>query len=351
MISRCRMSALLALALSLAVITPTAYAGKPSGGGGKPGGSDPPPTYPPARHAQSMGASGVGGVYMFGGESAAGQAMNDLWYFSVDSGQWTLITPTSRTQSLYGRKLASLTCGDGQCVLFGGLSTKVYNEAWYFSEPTGTSTTVSWSKVSCSNTAPCPSPRYAPLTAFDPTRHYRVSFGGYANSDSNNVSLADTWTLAAGRWTRKQPEHSPPARADGSATFVPGINKVVIFGGDSWPNVLYPKPLCDLWMWTGSDWEEVPSSGGPCLVGASMGWDGSRIVVTGGFTDSSYLYPNTDTWYFKFSDNGGSWTKASPTLCAPLSRARGAYEPATRKFVFFGGSAGRTTYDITLVCP
>ena len=100
MISRCRASAL--LALSLAVITPTAYAGKPSGGGGKPGGGGSPPTYPPARHWQSMGASEAGGVYMFGGDSAAGQQMNDLWYFSVDSGQWTLITPTSRTQSLYG---------------------------------------------------------------------------------------------------------------------------------------------------------------------------------------------------------------------------------------------------------
>lgn len=34
MISRCRMSALLALSLSIAVTTPTAYAGRPSGGGG-----------------------------------------------------------------------------------------------------------------------------------------------------------------------------------------------------------------------------------------------------------------------------------------------------------------------------
>jgi Galactose oxidase, central domain len=351
MIIQCRTSALTALALTL-VAVPGAEAGNPGGGVAPPS-----PTYPAARHLQSMGGNQAGlatsgRVYMFGGDSVSGTAMNDLWYFSVPSGQWTMLRPASRTQSLYGRKLASLTCGNGQCVLFGGVSTKVYNEAWYFTEPTGTGTTVTWSKVSCSKAAPCPSPRFAPLTAYDSTRHYHVSFGGSANSDSNNASLADTWTLAGSRWTRRQPQHSPPARTDGSATFVSGIiNKVVIFGGDSWPNAPYPQPLCDLWAWDGSDWQAISATGtGPCLTGAAMGWDGARLVVTGGFKDW-YSTANTDTWNFTFSSsNAGEWIKAS-TACALLSGARGAYDPANGKFVFFGGHAGGTTYDSTLVCP
>ena len=43
-----------------------------------------------------------------GGDGASGTAMKDLWYYSVATGQWTLLTPASRTQSLYGRKLAAL---------------------------------------------------------------------------------------------------------------------------------------------------------------------------------------------------------------------------------------------------
>jgi hypothetical protein len=346
MIIQCRTSALAALALTL-VAVPQAEAGKPGGGI-----APPPPTYPPARFYQSMAVNEAGGrVYMFGGNGASGTATNDLWYYRVASGQWTALTPASRTQSLYGRALASLTCGDGQCVLFGGFSTKVYNEAWYFTEPTGTATTVIWSKVSCSRTSPCPSPRYASLMAFDPTRHYRVSFGG---DDSDNGSLGDTWTLAAGRWTPQQPKHLPPARYDGTATFVPRIGKVVIFGGDSWPNSPHPKPLCDLWAWDGSDWQAISATGtAPCLTGAATGWDGARLVVTGGFSDY-YITRNTETWYFAFdsnSNNAGSWTKASTPYCAPLSRARGAYEPAGNKFVFFGGYEGGMTYDSTLVCP
>jgi hypothetical protein len=121
MIAQCRTSALAALALVLVAI-PEAEAGRPGGG------VTPPPTYPPARAWQSMGANNAGTttssrVYMFGGDSASGTAMNDLWYYNVASGLWTMLTPARNTQSLYGRRLASLSCGDGQCVLFVGQST------------------------------------------------------------------------------------------------------------------------------------------------------------------------------------------------------------------------------------
>jgi len=334
---------------------------------GKPAAKPPPPTYPPARVWQSMNGNAVTGamnsrVYMFGGDSASGTAMNDLWYYSVDTGQWTLLTPASRTQSLYGRKLAALSCGEGQCVLFGGLSTKLYNETWYFSEPTGTASTVTWSQVSCSKAGACPSPRYAPLVAFDPSLHYRVSFGGF---DGDYVGLGDTWTLSGTRWTRRAPVHSPPARGDGSATFVPShvsngigieFNRVVIFGGDRGPSNPYPTSLCDLWAWTGSDWEPISTGPTrPCLIGAAIGWDAenARLVVTGGFKDGPGLTPNSDTWYFRFdSSSSGNWSVASSTVCAPLRYARGAYDTASEKFVFFGGSDGRgIEYDDTLVCP
>jgi hypothetical protein len=178
-----------------------------------------------------------------------------------------------------------------------------------------------------------------------------VSFGGI---DGNDSSLGDTWILNDGRWSRQVPQQDgPAARGDGSTTFVAGIiNRVVIFGGDPSPSDSSQQPLCDLWTWSGSAWEEISSSGGPCLVGASAGWDGSHVVVTGGFEDLGYFKPNTDTWYFEFNgNNAGTWTKALSTVCAPLSGARGAYDPASKKFVFFGGGAYPNTFGSTLVCP
>jgi hypothetical protein len=198
--------------------------------------------------------------------------------------------------------------------------------------------------------------------AFDPSRRYRVSFGGNGSAE---VALGDTWTFSGSRWTLRAPVHSPPARGDGSATFVPShasngtaieFNRVVIFGGDRGPTDPYPTTLCDLWSWTGGDWEEISTgSDRPCLTGAAIGWDAqnARLVVTGGFKFGSNLDPNSDTWYFRFdSSNSGTWSVASPTVCAPLGSARGAYDTASGRFVFFGGSDGRNiTYDDTLVCP
>jgi hypothetical protein len=334
---------------------------------GKPAPNPSPPTYPPARIWQTMSGNEVTGgvdsrVYMFGGDNASGTALNDLWYFSVATGQWTLLTPASRTQSLYGRKLAALSCGEGQCVLFGGSSIKLYNETWYFAEPTGTASTVTWGQVSCRKAGACPAPRYAPLMAFDPSRRYRVSFGG---KSSDGLGLGDTWTLSGTRWTRSAPVHSPPARGGGSATFVPShasngigieFDKVVIFGGDPGPTVSYPAALCDLWAWTGSDWEQVSTGPDrPCLTGATIGWDDdtARVVVTGGFKDAADLTPNTDTWYFRFvSSSSGNWSVAASTACAPIRYARGAYDTGSGQFVFFGGSDGHgIMYDDTLVCP
>ena len=331
---------------------------------GKPGPKPPPPTYPPARVWQAMApGTTTGRIYLFGGDNASGIATNDLWTFDTTSGQWTLLTPSSRTQSLYGRKLAGLSCGEGQCVLFGGLSTKVYAETWYFAESSGTGSTVTWGQVSCSKGGTCPLPRYAPMLAFDPVRHYHVAFGG---TGSNSVTLGDTWTLGGNRWTRRLPGQSPSARSDGSAIFVPshtsnttpiGFDKVVIFGGIPVANGTSPAALCDLWAWNGSDWEFVATDAAgpkPCLVGAAMGWDASaaRLVVTGGFKDAYLIEPNTDTWYLTFTGPGSAtWSVASGTVCAPLRAARGAYEATSGTFVFFGGWDRSSVYDDTLVCP
>jgi len=338
---------------------------------GKPGPTPPPPTYPPARYWHNITANGGPGaatsrIYMQGGSGGAAY-LNDLWYYRADSGQWTLLTPVGRTWPTLGRGNGAITCGAGKCVLFGGtLGTKYVNETWYFSEPSDSSTTVGWSQASCKTRGSCPSVRALSLMAYDPTRGYHVMFGGY--HDDSPSSLGDTWTFDGTRWTLRAATSSAPVRHQGSATFVPThvsngipitVDKVVIFGGNPYPNDPYPQALCDLWAWNGSAWEAITATGdAPCLLGATMGWDTTvsgnpRLMVAGGFTEDGSNVPNTDTWYFTFTgSNSGTWSKASTTACAPIAFARGAYDAPSRKMVFFGGGDGSGyAYDATLVCP
>lgn len=335
----------------------------------------PPPTYPAARFWHNITTNGgitaaTSRVYMHGGDddSPPSSYLNDLWYFSAASGQWTFLAPSGRSWPEVGRGHGALSCGDGKCVLFAGTNgTKYLNETWYFSEPT-TGTSVSWTKVSCRTPGACPPPRVLPLMAFDPIRHYFVSFGGEGNSDAGHASTPDTWTFGGNAWTMRASSSSAPARSAGSAVFVPShvsngksiaVDKVVIFGGNPYPNAPYPAALCDLWAWNGSSWEAIVAPDPkPCLVSATMGWDTTlaanpRLVVAGGFPAPGGGPSNTDTWYFTFTGaNNGTWSKASTVVCAPLPYARGAYDVPSKKLVFFGGSdANGNAYADTMLCP
>jgi hypothetical protein len=340
---------------------------------GKPGPEPPAPTYPVARYWHYVTSNGSPSpesarVYMFGGNGGLPGTpyLNDLWYYRVDSGVWTGLRPSSRKSPQIGRGNGSLSCGDGKCVVFAGTTgTKYLNETWYFSEPAAAATSVSWAQVACKTPGSCPSARYLPATAFDPTRHYHVTFGGY---DDPSGALGDTWTFGGTSWTRRFPATSAPARSWASAVFVPShvangksiaVDKVVVFGGDPWPNAPYPQALCDLWAWNGTNWEAIYApEPRPCLVDATAGWDTSlvgnpRLILAGGFHGPDGGQRNSDIWYFTFtSGSGGSWSKASTTDCAPLPSARGAYDGASRKLAFFGGADQQGyAYDDTLVCP
>lgn len=362
-------SRIMAAACSLWIIA-VGVADARAGGKPKPPPS-PPPTYPAARVWHNITTNGgmtaaTSRVYMHGGDNSPSLPyLNDLWYFSAASGQWTFLAPSGRSWPELGRGNGTLSCGDGKCVLFGGVTgTKALNETWYFAEPSDSATTVSWTQVSCKTPGSCPSARYLQQMAFDPTRGYHVMFGGYRDA----FTFGDTWTFSGTSWSKHSPVTSPPIRSFGSATFVPShvsggttvtVDKVVVFGGDPYPNAPYPAALCDLWAWNGSTWEAISAPDPkPCLVGATMGWDTTvadhpRLVVAGGFYAANGPSNTTDTWYFTFTgDNNGTWSKASTVVCAPLPYARGAYDAPSKKLVFFGGSDGRgNEYDDTLVCP
>lgn len=298
-------------------------------------------------------------IYVFAGNAGTPSAayLNDLWYYRVDTSSWTQAPVSGKTRPR-ARGHNAFSCGAGKCVTAGGTSgTSALNDTMYYTEATG-----AWTTVACKKPTACPSPRYLGTMAFDPTRGYHVYFGGYTNA----VSFNDTWTFNGSSWTKRAPAFSPAVRSMAASAFVPthvsngtnvAMNKVVVFGGDPYPNAPYPNALCDLHAWNGSNWETITSTNqGPCLAGATMAWDTTsvaspRLVVAAGFLTAAGG-KNSDTWYFTFnSSTSGTWTKAAST-CIPRLYAKGAYDLPSKKLVFFGGGDGTgLAFNDTLVCP
>jgi hypothetical protein len=304
---------------------------------------------PPARawHAFAGNGSTVANssrLYLFGGSGSNWQALSDFWYYRVDTLTWT-VAPTGSSKP-GARAHAGFSCGAGQCVTSGGNNgVALVKETWTYTEATGT-----WFKMNCKRFL-CPSARQMSTMAYDPSRSYHVLFGG----KSSAASLRDTFTFTAGRWTARTPAAKPSARDRAAATFVAGIvNKIVLFGGQ----VNGASPRCDMWAWTGSTWQAISASNqGPCLHSHDMAWDGNRLIVTGGYVDTSDT-PSHDVWHFDFSTaSSGKWTKGldSEGCYADVHPgARMAYDIPSRQKVFFGGEKngpnGVIRYADTMRC-
>lgn len=322
----------------------------------------PPPRFWHAAASNGATTPSASRTYIFGGSGGTQvntQYFNDLWYYRLDTGTWTQPAISGKARPTK-RGHHAWSCGNGKCVSAGGTTGTTYvSDTWVYSE--GGS---SWTQISCKKPTACPSMRYLATMAFDPIRGYHVHFGGWMNATTYN----DTWTFSGTSWTKRAVSNPPALRYMASSLFVPShvsngtsvaVNKVVMFGGSPYPNQPYPNALCDLNAWNGTSWEPITSSNqGPCLMGASMGWDTSvagkpRIIVASGFPQDGNNTPNNDTWYFTFTGpNSGSWSVASPSPCTPRAFAKAGFDVPTNKFVFFGGGDGTGwAYNDTYVCP
>ena len=321
--------------------------GWPAGAGarGKPVPPPPAPTTPPARagHGFAWNGGTVAGdskLYLFGGAGSDFRALDDLWFYRADLLQW-FPAPTGSTKP-GPRQNHGWSCGAGQCLLVNGSNgVGAVKETWTYNEGNG-----AWSQLSCRRFL-CPSARQMMAVAFNPSVASHLLFGGFAGG----TTLDDTFTFSGGRWTASVPGTRPPARRSAAIAFVPPVvGKMVMFGGMRWLTEGQSasfEMLCDMWAWDGQDWERIATDqldpgGPPCLSDHSMAWDGSRLIVTGGYVDT-HDTPNQDVWTFSFTGaSSGTWSKnldANYYGCAYGARpgARMAHDRQSHTSVFFAG--------------
>lgn len=148
-----------------------------------------------------------------------------------------------------------------------------------------------------------PPPRQGSAMVYDSVHNQTVLFGG---EDSTGVLLKDTWVFNGTTWTHLNPATSPGIRRDHAMVFDPATGQVLLFGGESTTSPL--TPLGDTWVWDGTNWTPVASSGPNPRRGSAMAYDPvrNRVVLFGGY-DGTTLYGDTWTW------NGSSWQQMPAT--------------------------------------
>ncbi|HEY6379678.1 MAG TPA: hypothetical protein VI316_10920 [Candidatus Dormibacteraeota bacterium] len=129
---------------------------------------------------------------------------------------------------------------------------------------------------------PAPSVRQQPASAADPRDGLTLLFGGIAQVANTAVDLGDTWTWAAGTWTRLSPPGSPSARH--GAVLAPdlgdpgaGPGSFLLVGGRQGAVDLH-----DTWLWSGGGWRQLGGAA-PAGTVVAMTADlahGTLVLVT-----------------------------------------------------------------------
>lgn len=188
-----------------------------------------------------------------------------------------------------------------------------------------------------------PSGRNGHTITYDSNRNKVVLFGGdtYPNEWSN-----ETWEWDGANWTLITLTNKPSARDYHAVAYDPARAKVVLFGGQAiieTTTIISGTPITttttgrsnETWEWDGMNWGiKSPANEPSARYGHAMVYDSFRneVILFGGESNSGY---SDETW----SWNGTNWTLKLPAN-KPSARAwhTMAYDSARDKIVLFGGA-------------
>lgn len=166
-----------------------------------------------------------------------------------------------------------------------------------------------------------PEARSKHAMAYDPARNKILLFGGW---DGKSV-FDDTWEWDGRDWKNMKPKHQPTARCCHAMAYDANLKKIVMYGGwDSVTGDFYN----DVWLWDGSDWERMDSTGLPLMSGHSMEeFPEQNEIISISSTRS------VNTWVL----DDGEWMDLGINPTPTRSEGRSAYDISKKLIVYFGG--------------
>ncbi len=174
-----------------------------------------------------------------------------------------------------------------------------------------------------------PRPRAAGAATFDPGRQRAVFFGGSDGlfGEVGGDQRSDTWEWDGTWWQPILTDAAPTARRGTALAYDPASAHVVLFGGDT------GIPRADTWRFDGRTWTEVVVATAPPArrdhVLVNAGPD-TGLVVFGG---SAGAAARGDTWRF----DGTTWAEVPGAGPSARVGAAAAYDAVRGRLVLFGG--------------
>ena len=201
-------------------------------------------------------------------------------------------------------------------ILFGGADSldvgeKLLNDLWILEDADGTTGIPSWTQVS---TESGPGVRSSHTAVYDTNSNRMIIFGGKVGVGSNGSSVLtnEVWVLENAdsldaenppEWMKLSPTGGPSGRAEHTAVYDPGNNRMVVFGGN-----------------------------------IGVGSNGSDLL-----TNEVWVLENANG---AETDLPTTWTQLKPDEGPSGREAHTAtFDPSTNRMIVFGGSASVGTDD------
>ena len=256
----------------------------------------------------------------------------------ADDGAWDQLEPSEQPPSQDSHS-AIHDPARNRMVVFGGESVGQINDVWTLS----LAATPVWTQLTPSGTPP--SGRCSHTAIYDPARDRMVVFGGWSYPSGY---FNDVWALSlAGTpaWTQLTPSGTPPsARYRHSAIYDPVRDRMVVFGGSS------GSSLNDAWALSlagAPAWTQLTPAGTPpgARQAHSVIYDPlrDRMVVFGGYSNLGQI---NEVWALSLAGTP-SWAQLTPPAPTPSIRMSHSaiYDPVRDRMVVFGGYSGSSSLN------
>ncbi len=276
-------------------------------------------------------------AYLFGGKNSVG-IFGDLWKLDLGSNSWVQPAPDGMLPQ--GRKNAASAWVDtlGAGIVYGGICDfGVSDETWRLEFNTGKSA-YDWFLMPPSALSSALPPQLQGASIdYDPTADRFLLFGG-ARASNGTLLNNDIYAFDHGTFTWSKPSVSggpPPARALHSHCYDSVNKRVIYFGGQDTGS---PPFRSDVWMFDvqTNSWSQPTVSGSiDGRAGAFAGWNNNRMLVLGGYTQTSGA--TLQLYELSFSSlTTATWTAlATHQTLAPKAIVPGAgiYDPEGERFL------------------
>jgi hypothetical protein len=274
-------------------------------------------------------------AYMFGGRTADNTALDDLWAYDLDAGEWRPVETPGRTPAARFGHNAAWVDGMGLVIFGGQAGSAFFDDLWAFNPGSER-----WRRLPSEGDVPVA--RYGSCAAIGPDGRLWISHG----FTSENRRFADTraYDFATGTWSDETPPGEVPvARClhdcwwtdDGRLALFAGQTTGVLGLDDLW--LLSVGPRQGTHAWNRAD---VSPRVDARNLYAAAAWGDATVIFGGQAVDGSRL---DDALVL---DADGAARPLDLGGNRPPARSGGELiaDPAQQRLLLFGGTNGQRAF-------